>query len=142
MTTHKVIVGRPPNFDKIVKVFPLAERASTIFAYGDTIYVSEGTMLPTFLVKHERVHLQRQKEIGVKEWWDKYLEDPKFRYEEEVIAHKAEYWARMRGHNMSIEERKKAAHIVTKRLLAPLYKFDVPYATAYKDITGVDYGSR
>lgn len=140
MLEHKIIVGRPPNFDAIVKVFPLAERASTIFAYHDTIYVSEGVMLSTPLVKHERTHLTRQQDIGVDQWWHQYLTDPKFRYDEEVLAHKAEYWASLRG--KGADEKYRIANTVTKRLIAPLYKFDVSYQKAYQDITGVPYAAR
>jgi len=125
-----IIVARPPNFEDIVKVFPLAERASTIFAYDETIYVSEGVILSP-------AHLMRQREIGVEPWWDTYLKDEDFRYKEELLAHKAEYWVNVRG--MSRSDRHRIAVVTTKRLIAPLYKFNVSFKKAYKDITGVPY---
>lgn len=133
---YKVEVGRPPNFEQIAAVFPLAQRSTTIFAYHDTIFMSsEGIMLPPQLVKHECVHLQRQQELGVETWWERYLADYAFRYNEEVHAHRAEYQELVRiesNRNM----RRHHGRVVTKRLMAPLYKFKVSKERAFKDITG------
>lgn len=134
---HKVVVGRPPNFDEIAQVFPLARRSTTIFAYGDTIFISNDTViLPPQLIAHERVHLARQSELGAEEWWNRYLADTKFRYEEELLAHRAEYRV-MTSAEASRNIRRSAGRTVAKRLTAPLYKFSVSKHQAYKDITGM-----
>lgn len=139
MKSPNIKVGRPPNFEKIVAVFPLAQRATTIFAYDDVIYVSsEGVMLPPQLIKHECVHLQRQREIGVEAWWDRYLVDEEFRYKEEVLAHRAEYEELVRIES-NRDMRRSAGRQVTKRLLSPLYKFKATKQRAFKDITGEYY---
>ena len=49
-TKIRVIYERPPNFDKIVQFFPLATRITTVFSYGDRIYVPEGKPLPREIV--------------------------------------------------------------------------------------------
>lgn len=133
--TPKIKIGRPPNFFKLIKVFPKAVGANTIFAYGDTIYVSTpGIMLTPALIKHERVHLLRQQEMGGPElWWDKYMDITAFRYYEEVLAHRAEYRELIKS---EVEKNIKVARLknVAKRLISPLYKFEVTLSQAMADI--------
>lgn len=65
---------------------------SVIFAWGDKIMVPGGAPLQQWLVDHELVHLQQQKDIGgVDQWWDKYLVDDQFRLDQELEAHVVEY---------------------------------------------------
>ena len=59
---------------------------------------------------HENVHMRQQLRMGVKEWWNKYLEDIDFRREQELEAYKKEVdWVmkRYKGfkHRMDIFER-------------------------------------
>ena len=130
----KVIVGRPPNFEAIKEVFPLAERATTIFAYDPHIYVSSPiVILPPALMKHENVHIRRQKEMGVEILWRKYLNDKDFRYEEELLAHIAEY-KEMVAKETTRQARRRYLYTVGKRLAAPLYKFNITIDKAMKDI--------
>lgn len=60
-----------------------------VIAYYPDIYVKEG-YLPESKIVHEKVHLERQKEIGVVWWWERYLSDKKFRLQEELMAYQAE----------------------------------------------------
>jgi len=127
----EIVHTRPPNFDDIVKVFPMADLPNVIFSYGHTIYSPSKTKIPIEILKHEFVHCERQgtAEDGIIKWWDKYLKDPQFRYDEEVIAHIAEYKkaceiARNRQH------KRMYTHNIAKRLSSPLYGKMVPYGEA------------
>ena len=87
----EVIYGEyPPIIDQIKEVFPLANE-NTIFAYGEKIFIPSGKKIPPEILAHEKVHCERQLKIGLKEWWDKYLVDQHFRFQEELIAHQVEY---------------------------------------------------
>ena len=114
------VKGLPPNFEDILKVFPAAAGPNTIFAYGDVIYVPSGNDLPQELYDHERVHGARQTQAGVESWWKLYLEDPVYRRDEEVVAHRAEYssyCARNRDRNV----RSRYLAQISARLASPLY---------------------
>lgn len=134
MIGYQIKVGKPPNFLKIVTAFPKAQSASTIFAYGDTIYVSHPEIvLSRALVEHERVHLYRQAEMGVEAWWDRYISDSEFRYKEELLAHRAEY-LELTSREPDKRTRISRLNKVAKRLTLPLYKFGVSLEKAKEDI--------
>jgi hypothetical protein len=58
-----------------------------VITYGDTIY-SANPNLPQDIIIHEATHIKQQKAYGdPKLWWDKYLEDKKFRYFQEIEAY-------------------------------------------------------
>ncbi len=111
---------RPPNFDKILAVFPLAISPDVIFAYGDKIYVPSGNELPPEILAHERVHCERQLMMRVETWWDQYLADPRFRYEEELMAHKVEY-SFLRGLYPGQARKQAILSHVAQKLSARLY---------------------
>lgn len=112
----KIVHEFPPNIEEIRKVFPL--QGYEMFAYGDTIYHPEGTKLPQYLIDHEEVH-EKQQGDDVEGWWARYLVDPKFRFEMELEAHRAEYRSMIVGADRRI--RRFALKLVAKKLAAPLY---------------------
>lgn len=131
-----IITGeRPPNFEKIRAVFPLAEGEDVVFAYGTKIYTMTDKPIPPSLLAHEIAHCKRQVEIGVDEWWDRYLTDKQFLYDEELIAHKAEYWALKQEH-AGTGNNKRILEFVADKLIAPLYGFTIGKQRAMKDIRG------
>ena len=80
----------PPIYDRCVEKFGVSFDDGIIFAYGDTIYSKN--VPPEDLCVHEAVHLKQQEDFGGPEkWWDKYLEDDKFRLAQEVEAYRAQY---------------------------------------------------
>jgi len=118
----RIIHERPPNFEDIVKVFPMADNYGVIFAFNGAIYSPSGYDIPYPLIKHEEVHCERQggTEAGSIEWWHRYLKSTDFRYAEELVAHRAEYLACIEtatNRNM----KRKALKFVAKRLASPLY---------------------
>jgi len=118
---------RPPNFDQIAAVFPSARKTGIIFCYGDVIYVSSNTPLSEPLVAHETMHSTRQDTIGVEQWWHRYLHDTSFRFEEELLAHSAEYKAFA---DCGRNERRAALKTIAQRLSSPLYGSMVTKAKA------------
>ena len=120
-----IVIDRPPNFEEIAAVFPGAHGDGIVFAYGDKIYNPSNKKLPPELIAHENVHCIRQVEMGVEAWWDRYLVDGDFRYEEELLAHIAEYKGIMAQYNYGEHAigriRKKALEYVAAKLSAPLY---------------------
>lgn len=85
----KIIKAFPPNYSTLVKAFPIRGR-SVIFAWGDRIYNPAGIVIGSELLAHEAVHGRRQQEAGIDAWWERYIAEPRFRFDEEVLAHVAE----------------------------------------------------
>lgn len=134
LSAIKIIHERPPNFEAIHAVFPGASGEGVIFAYGDTIYNPSGQALPQSLLDHERVHCERQLEIGVDRWWNTYLFDGEFRYNEELLAHQAEWQAVQRDGSLSRPQRRDQLKQIAKRLSGPLYGRRVSFEQAKRDI--------
>lgn len=115
----KVVVGYPPNIDLIEKTFPDVRSFPAVACYGDTIYDFQGVGVPDHLEFHEARHSKRQAEVGVDEWWRRFLTDVDFRIEEEVDAYGAQV-AFIRKHR----SRDKGAHALmtySKALAGPIY---------------------
>jgi hypothetical protein len=140
-----IIIGRPPNFEQIKAAFPDAEKPGVMFAHDGCIYNPSGNVIPPALIAHEEVHLRRQKDLsphagsttqwsGPDLWWQRYLEDSEFRYNEELLAHVAEF-------NMQkiTKDRNFGAALLMRtamRLVAPMYNYQPPRTLqeAMKDI--------
>ena len=94
----KTVRDWPPNIDTIASVMPQARtRRGVIFTYGNAIYNPHGSDLSGALIAHEQVHSERQGKTP-DQWWDAYLNDIGFRFNEELLAHIAEYrwWLKQR----------------------------------------------
>ena len=120
MTVQIINGERPPNYEKILAAFPRASGKFVIFSYGDRVYNPAGNELSAALIAHETVHCIRQQRMGVDEWWDKYITDPEFRYNEELLAHQAEY---LKLCDTAVNRQQRRAHLaaVAKRLAGGLY---------------------
>lgn len=128
----EIIDDYPPNIDKIEAALGARRKPGTLFCYGDKIYApgSKGE-LPAQLVAHEEVHSTRQAQMGVDAWWDKYLSDPAFRYEEELMAHEVECdtFGQMHADRGA---RRRYARAVALRLSGALYGRMVRFEQALK----------
>ena len=111
--------GRPPNFEEIAKVLPQARRSDTVFTYGNVIYVANGQELPQSIIAHECVHVQQQFLYGRDAWWERYLRDIAFRFQQETAAHQVEYRIMLNDGNR--RERRRAEKLIAQRLAGPLY---------------------
>lgn len=87
----RIVIGHPPNYRAIVSQFPGARGHGTLFCYGSTIFNPSNVKLTPADIAHESAHAARQAERGREEWWRRYLAEPQFRFEEELVAHRAEY---------------------------------------------------
>lgn len=79
----------PPNIEKIRAVFPITSR--TVFTYGDVIYNPNDGFIDLPLEEHEKTHSIQQKHYGIEEWWDEYIKNPVFRFEQELEAYRNQY---------------------------------------------------
>lgn len=107
----KIIRSHPPNILDIEAAFPGVSKTPTIlYTFGDSVFTTGMGEIPTWIMEHERVHSQRQYElgrsffkdpisngtdeafyeIGAIYWWNRYLQDNEFRLEEELLAHRVE----------------------------------------------------
>lgn len=129
----KIVIERPPNFEEIFEVFPLAAKDGVIFSYGNTIYNPSNIAVTYELLAHEEVHGKRQIAIGVDTWWGFYLVSPQFRYDEELLAHRAEY-QKLIEINPSRQSRRSNVKHVAKKLCSPLYGKMISPIKAKEDI--------
>lgn len=86
----KIVVDKPPNYDELKEHFDIDGRA-IVFTYGDTVYNPSGILMPLHLMMHEDAHIEQQRTLGAKPWWDMYLKDSAFRLTQEIEAYKAQY---------------------------------------------------
>lgn len=114
----------PPNYDQIVEAFPFASRHTTIFAYAPDIYApgAAEVSLSPHLIAHEEVHIERQGN-DPDAWWDQYLTDEVFRFNEETRAHVAEAQSILDKIGWNRKNRKRVAIVTGARLAAPLYGY-------------------
>jgi hypothetical protein len=128
-----IIVSRPPNFEAIKAAFPKSENPGVLFAYDGNIYNPSGKTIPPALIAHENVHLERQACLDPGQWWDAYLRDSEFRYNEELLAHAAELKAQ-RASDRNFQARLLMS--TAMRLVAPLYNYTPPVSLqqAMKDL--------
>lgn len=115
----EVVKARPPNFEKIAAVFPGAAEPGVMFAYAGKVYAPGGVKVTRELDAHERVHIERQG-ADPDGWWDRYLRDEGFRFEEEYLAHRAEYRTFCKRHIDPVK-RVKALQQIAGRLVSGLY---------------------
>lgn len=115
----EVVDARPAIFDKIVAVFPGAAEPGVVFAYGGKIFAPGARKVSREIDAHERVHIARQGD-DCDAWWDRYLRGADFRFEEELVAHAAEYKAFCR-HCIDPVKRHARRLAVARKLASPLY---------------------
>lgn len=129
MSELKVVTGKPPIYDEVVRIIgrpPLG----AIFTYGDTIYAPPGAQLSPDLLQHELAHAEQQIEAGGPEiWWAHYLESPEFRLGEEVEAYRKQY-AFARNAGLGREMRRKMLAKLAKDLSGAMYGHIVRFREA------------
>ena len=118
--TQEVIIEQPPMYQELAFIFRLHDRRDVIFSFGDRIYNPYQLAIEPHIAAHEAIHGIRQG-IGteVLEWWRRYMDDPMFRYIEELVAHRAEYyWLTEHGNR---HQRRRALREVSTKLASTLY---------------------
>ena len=86
----------PPNIRAIRETFGSKVDSSTIFTYAPNVYRLDEGVLPPQIIAHELVHIEQQGDDPAG-WWERYLEDPGFRLEQELEAHIVEFTAYKQG---------------------------------------------
>lgn len=116
----KIKHKQPPNYDEIVKHFPVvANMSGVIFTYGDILYVPSGNDIPDHLMIHEETHQRQQADIGVKTWWSYYFKNPSFRLTHEVEAYRNQY-EYIKEHS-NRQQRRQLLQQLAKDLSRPMY---------------------
>lgn len=89
----KIEYGKyPPNYDEIAKAFHIKDTPNIVFTYGYQLFVpNKDSVIDKHLLEHEQTHALQQAEMGVEEWWKKYLADPGFRITQEVEAYRNQW---------------------------------------------------
>lgn len=114
----KIVKSYPPNWSEIRAAFKSATQPGVIFCYGDTIYNPSGDELSDALLAHEAVHSHQQGNDPAG-WWSRYIKDPPFRFEQELLAHQAEYRSLARDGSRHV--RRSVLKQLSVRLAGPLY---------------------
>ena len=107
----------PPNYKDILEVLPAARKKGVVFTYGEDVYSPSGKFTLDVAV-HEDVHIQQQNH-GAKDWWDKYLSDPAFRFQQELQAYQQQ-WVFAKS-SMDRFTRRKLLRRISKDLAGPIY---------------------
>lgn len=116
----KIVVSYPPNIEKIDQVLHVKETPHILYCYGDTIFNPWNEELPEWIVEHEKVHSVRQGD-SPNAWWDQYLVDTKFRFEEELVAHQREYQVLCEVSKWLRPKRMEYLSYMAKRLSGKMY---------------------
>ncbi len=130
---QKQLYEYPPIMGQILATFPQAGEKGVIFSWGEFIYNPSGGTIPDPLIAHEAVHGERQVALGVDKWWEMYLRDALFRFDEELPAHQAEY----KRYCEIVKDREKRArylHNIACRLAGNLYGRCCSYMDAKRKI--------
>lgn len=120
------VKGYPPNIDQIRATFG-SVAPNVFFTYGDRIYsmLGEHQLTPALRV-HERVHSDQQLAMGVEPWWERYLAEPQFRFQQELKAHEAEFTA-FCAVERDKTRRAEMLGFIAKRLAGPMYGKLAPF---------------
>lgn len=89
----EIVYAKPPNYERVASAFNLEDHPGVIFTYGNKIYVPAGDKLKIDkpLMRHEETHARQQRDIGIEEWWDKFITEPEFRLSQELEAYREQY---------------------------------------------------
>lgn len=120
MFQQRIVFGFPPNYRELKERFPCGPE--TIFSWGDIIYRPNKKPISPHIVAHEGIHGQRQLDIGLEAWWRRYIDESAFRFEEELVAHRAE-WRAFKASPAGANENAASRMLdtIAKRLSSPLY---------------------
>jgi hypothetical protein len=120
----------PPMYADIVKRF--AVTATTVFAWGETIYNPGRVEISEDLMAHETVHSGQQAAIGgPKAWWDRYLVEPAFLVSQEAEAYGRQY-AVLGGRVKDRNARFRMLRELASHFSGPLYDYAVTFDEAVR----------
>jgi hypothetical protein len=113
-----IVIDVPPLWDEIDAAFKVAGK-SVVFSWGDKIFNPQDVDIPPEIIVHEAVHGERQLS-DIVGWWHRYIDEQQFRFDEELLAHQAEYnFLAEQSYNRHM--RRTALKHVAQKLASPLY---------------------
>lgn len=127
----KIVNENPPhNLRETIKSFGMDAHDNVIYTYGDAIYNPGSHNIPDYLVEHEKTHSEQQ---GSKPdtWWDRYLQDPYFRIEQESQAY-AKQFAFICKRVNDRNKRARILHELASVLSGPVYGKVIGHTAAMK----------
>lgn len=133
---YNMVFDYPPNIDKIDAILHSREREDVIYTYGWAIYNPNRILVSEALIAHEYAHAVSQDKFegGPEAWWDKYLSDADFRYQEELDGHAAEYFTICGPGEPDRERVGKVLYITAMRVSSKLYGHNKTLQQAIKDL--------
>lgn len=123
----KRINKKPPVYDKCKEKFDINWNKGIAFAYDGNIYCKRKLLKSK--IAHEKVHIEQQTEMGVEKWWDKYLEDDKFRLSQEMEAYTGEVIFLM-IHERDYKKRDKMLEKILRDFSSSMYGNIISYEAA------------
>lgn len=125
----KISNEKPPIYDELHEKFGVDWDDHIIITVGETIYTKHPKILRADLIVHEKTHEVQQRKDGPATWWKKWIEDPKFRFEQEKDAYMVQsVWLKQ-----FIPDRNKRAKYVrsmAKNFSSPMYGSMISMQTA------------
>ncbi len=100
-------------------------------AYGDEIYCCQAP--EDHIIVHELVHIQQQKEIGLEEWWDRWLLDTAFRLSQEIPAYHEQY-SFLRSQGMDRNTLHRILYQMASFISGKEYGYLIPHGEAMERI--------
>ena len=129
----RIVNELPPKriYDACVKQFGVSFDDGIVWTYGDAIHTKYP--LRPDVCAHEKVHIKQQLAMGVVKWWDQYLEDPQFRYEQELEAYQAQ-WKFIKKNVQSRNDQFNFLKHIARDLSGPMYGNMVTFQQAITKI--------
>jgi len=123
----KLVQGKPPIYNKLIEA-GLKPNERTVFTFGDTLFIQDlqEKDIDQFLLAHEKVHQRQQK--NPHDWWNRYISDPKFRFEQELEAYREQYI--FFKANMRTKYHKDFLFRIARDLSSPIYGCGISYIEA------------
>lgn len=124
----KIIHEKPNIYDRLKERFNIDWDDGIIITYGEHVYCKFA--LPPEKIIHEEVHTNQQKE-SPNEWWNKYIDDPKFRLDQEIEA----YLAEAKFIKKTVKDREKSFRLIRNICIdisSPIYGGIITYEKAWE----------
>ena len=127
-----IVTEKPAIYEKCKERFPSIEwEKGLAIVYGNKIHTKY--KLPNHVLAHELVHVRQQADYpgGASKWWYEYLENDKFRFEQEIEAYVTQVrWIREHTEESSRVWRRQMIDQLAADLSSSMYGNVVSYAKA------------
>jgi hypothetical protein len=128
----EIIIDNPPNIGRIRQFLNPPKNA--VFAYGNKIYNPDNIKIWPDLEEHEKVHQRQQENQGGPDiWWEKYLQLPDFRLDQEIEAYATQLKFWKEKTNLNNKELKNILYEMAKALSND-YNLSISYTEAENKI--------